>query len=293
MSKKFLEQMQESLFFLLRKKVLGNSRNPEIRELIDDFNQKKRNEFNKTQEREDKNISKLQNSYEYKVFEHYKKVDFLSSKRYSADFLKYCKFDIYYDRTKWLSSNFIPFIRHYYTPRDFIRGKYFYLFLFLSILLFFKMGYYSGYKDSILYDVIANNIIDIRTEDQLFDLILRYQQPVFVLYYIPGILNNLDMMFAMGDFTEKYGNGIVTMAKVNCKYNLDLCMKKSPSLLFSQWELMLNPFNDPSDGQRKFPVVPCKYDSSFEGIEGFLMQQGIMEDKYNPIGIINNSMRKY
>ena len=49
------------------------------------------------------------------------------------------------------------------------------------------------------------------------------------------------MQTAQGLFAEKYGENNVKMAKVNCKYNLDLCLKKVQYLMIPQWEIMYPP----------------------------------------------------
>jgi hypothetical protein len=285
------EQMNESVFFMIRKRIRKSLNHPEIREVYEDYIKRKRGEYENVIDKELKNIKKLQQSYEYKVFEHYKKTDLLSNKKASF-FIKYCKFDYMKDKSKWGNKPF--HINTFDSPQDYIKTAFTYFLYFALGIFFLKIGFYNGKKDSILYDVVRENVTDIRTEDQLFDILLKNNKPLLIMYYYPGAPKVQDMMFAMGDFIEKNGD-IVNMAKVNCKYNVDLCLKKAQMLIMPQWELMLQSYEAQEGDQvvKKFPVIPSKMDKSLEGIEGFLIQQGVMEDKYSPIDMIEKAMRKF
>lgn len=238
--KSVYENIIESLRFSARIRRIGKWRNPEDREFFEDFLGQKRKYVEKNLDEEAKKIQSLKNSYEYKVYEHFKKNEFLSSKKHASDFLKYCKFDIFYDKSRWTNSLF--YNRNYYTPKDFQWTKSKKILFAMLMILFFKIGYNFGMKDSLLYDEVKENVHDIRTEDELFYLLKEKKAPVLALYYIPGDIYSYDMQFAMGKFIEKYGNNYVQMAKINCKYNLDLCIKKSQYLILPQWELMFPGF---------------------------------------------------
>jgi hypothetical protein len=268
--------------------------NPEIRELLEEFHKKKRIEVNKSLKEEENQIDKLKNSYEFKCFEHNRKVDFLKTKENSSEFIYYCNFDIYKDKKKWTRSRI--FLYAPITPKEYLLNRSKKLLLIILGLFAFKFGLINGFKDSQLYDEIKENIVDIRTEDQLMALLKTKQLPLLVLYYYSGDYNGFLMQIAQGKFIEKYGEGFVTMAKVNCKYNLDLCLKKYQYLKIPQWELMLAPYKELNEKKlslEKYPVLPCKHNKSIEGIEGFLMEQGIIPDEYHPLIFINESMRKY
>ncbi len=238
--KSIYESIIESLRFSARLRRLGKYRNPEDREFFENFLEKKRKLVENNLSEEAKKIKALKNTYEYKVYEHFKKNEFLSSKKYASDFLKYCKFDIFYDRKKWTNS--ILFYRYYFTPKDFQWTKSKKFILIMLMILFFKIGYNFGFRDSLLFDEVKENVTDIRTEDELFYLLKEKKIPILALYYIPGDIFSFDMQFAMGRFVEKYADSFVQMAKINCKYNIDLCIKKSQYLVLPQWELMLPPF---------------------------------------------------
>lgn len=84
-------------------------------------------------------------------------------------------------------------------------------------------------------------MLNVKTEDQLFDILINRNKPVLVLYFFPGQPNSLDMAMYQGEFIEKYGNDYVEMAKVNCRFNMDLCTKKGTFIKFPQYELMYPP----------------------------------------------------
>lgn len=289
-----IQKITQSIRFWSNMRYKKQVINPEIRELLEDYYQKKRIKVNQSLEEEKKQIKNLQETYEYKCFEHYRKIDFLKTKEDSAEFLKYCNFEIFYDKKRWTRSIF--YFRHFHTPKDFILTKFKKLILLLITLFAFKLGLINGSKDSQLFDEIKENIVDVRTEDQLLALLNTRRIPVMVLYYLPGDIIAFDMQKAQGKFIENWGEDYVTMAKVNCKYNLDLCIKKVSYMNFPQWELMYPPFmEEAQNGEevKRFPVVPSKFNRSYEGLEGFLSEQGLIPDKYNPVYIVNKSMRKY
>jgi hypothetical protein len=292
--KSTLEKVVQSIRFWANVRHRKKQINPEIREMLEDFHKKKRVQVSKGLEEEEKQIDSLKSSYDYKCFEHFRKIGFLKTKEKAENFIQYCDFNIFSDKSKWTRGLF--FFRYFNTPKDYIITKLRKLIIFLLGLFAFKIGLINGFKDSQLYDEIKENITDIRTEDQLLDLLHKRGLPILVLYYYSGDYNGFLMQNAQGRFVEKYGENYVTMAKVNCKYNLDLCLKKVQYLVIPQWELMYPPFtevNDKGEDISKYPVVPCKFNRSIEGIEGFLMEQGIIPDKYNPMLMINQSMRKY
>jgi hypothetical protein len=292
--KTIYDRMIHSIRFWANVRHRKKQINPEIREILEDYHTRKRQNVNKLLVEEEIKINTIKNTYEYKCFEHFQKINFLKTKENSDEFVLYCNFDIMNEKSRWTRSPI--FFRYFHIPRDFMLNIFRKLILFLTALFFFKLGLIHGYKDSLLYDEIKENIIDIRTEDQLLDLLNKKGLPILVLYYYPGDLKSTPMMEAQGKFIEKYGEGYVTMAKVNCKYNLDLCLKKVQYLILPQWEMMYPPYVEvDQDGNdvKKFPVLPSKFNRSLEGLEGFLMEQGIIEDKYNPMIILNKSMRKY
>lgn len=237
--RKILEELVTSFRFSSKIRNQKKFRNPALRELIEDFHQKKRLNVTNSLKQDSINAENLKNSYEYKVFEFSKRLQFYSTKTKSSDFLKFCDFSFYKNKNMWTKSSF--YYRHYQIPSDFLFKKK--LLLFILAIIGFKLGYTNGFKDSTLYDTIEERILDIKTEEQLFNILINENKPVLVLYYIPGDFKVLDMLTAMGNFIEDNEsiNNSLALAKVNCKYNLDLCLKKSQNMIFPQWELMYPP----------------------------------------------------
>ena len=290
----FLQKVVISIRYWANVRYRKEQINPEIRELLEDFHSKKRIKVNKSLQDEQNQIEMLKKTYEFKCFEHFRKVDYLKTKEDSSEFLKFCKFDLFTDKKRWKRGDI--FINHFSVPREYILTTFQKLVLILLGILSFKYGLFYGKKDSQLFDEIKENIVDIRTEDQLMSLLETRKLPLLVLYYYPGDYNAFMMQYAQGRFIEVYGNNYATMAKINCKYNLELCIKKNQYLIFPQWELMQLPVTELDDKKqtiKKYPVTPCKFKRSFEGLEGFLMEEGVIEDRYNPIIFIENAMRKY
>ena len=287
--------MTESIKFFAKIRYGKVFVNPEIREVIENFHLKKQERVNTKLDVENKNISELKNTYEYKCFEHFRKIDYLKTKEKSSDFMDRCNFEFLSDKSMWTKGkSFYP--RYFIIPDDYKWTTIRKLIILISSLFLFKLGLINGKKDSTLYDEVKENILDVRTEDQLLSILLKRRVPILVLYYYPGDYFSFEMQNAQGAFVEEHGDENVLMAKVNCKYNLDLCMKKNQYLKFPQWELMYPPYSDIDDNGneiKKFPVVPCNHNRSIEGIEGFLMEQGIIPDKYNPVYILSKAMRNY
>lgn len=292
--RKILEQLVYSLKFTSTKYVRRKTINPEIKELMEDYFHKKRILVNQKEKEDNRIEHKLKDSYEYKCYEHFAKIDFLKNKEKASDFLKYCKFDHFKDKKMWSKSKFPFFNRKYAVPSDFLWTKLEKIIFVILVFFAFKFGFLNGYKDSMLYDELKN-ISNVKSEDELFNILIKKNIPVLVLYYIPGDFQSHDMQFAMGRLIEIYGEENINMAKVNCKYNLELCIKKN-YLVLPQWELMYPPsveIDSNGEEKRKIPVVPCKHDRDFEGVEGFLMQQGIIPDIFNPLYTINKAMKSY
>lgn len=84
-------------------------------------------------------------------------------------------------------------------------------------------------------------VINIKTEEQLFDILINKNKPILVLYYWPALPLALEMAMYQGRFIEEYGNNQIEMAKVNCRYNMDLCVKKINFLNMPQYEIMFPP----------------------------------------------------
>jgi hypothetical protein len=262
--------------------------NPEIRFLLKSKKTEWRKKIEEKVNKDNKDLSLLENNYEYK-----NKVFLMKIKHENIDKtrkLEHCNFDFIEDGSNLkfrYNKSIIKRLLYfpiYHLPKYFKSSYLFKLALFIICILCLKIGYLIGKKDCILYDPIKNNVIDIKNEDSLFDLLISLNKPLVVFYYFPENELVPNMQFNTGLLSEKY-NDYATFAKVNCKYNLELCMKKAEYLKMPQWELMNVPVID--NGNKKFPIVPCVNERSYHGLEGFLMKENIIPDKYNPIQIIN------
>jgi hypothetical protein len=292
---KILQRMVESIRFFAKIRYKKVFVNPEIREVIEDYNLRKQDKVKKKLEIEEKNIDLLKETYEYKCYEHFHKIDYLKTKEKSEDFLHRCKFDFLTDK-KMLTKGKFFYPKYFISPEDYKWTKLKKLFILVASLVLFKLGLINGKKDSLLYDEVKENVLDIRTEDQLLSILIHKKMPILVLYYYPGDYYSFEMQNAQGAFVEEHGEDYAVMAKVNCKYNLDLCLKKNQYLKFPQWELMYPPFSESDENGneiKKYPVIPCNYNRSIEGIEGFLAEQGLIPDKYNPVFLLSKAMNRY
>ena len=72
--RKLLEEIVTSMKFSSKIRNQKKVRNPEIRELIEDFQQKKRKKVNNDLKNDNINMQKIIDSYEYKTFEFNKKL---------------------------------------------------------------------------------------------------------------------------------------------------------------------------------------------------------------------------
>lgn len=264
-----------------------------------------------------KQLNEIEKSYEYISKQHLAKTEYLNKSK--TDLLKNTDFEFLNKGELW-EYNYnnsllkrLKFSNFHYYYDDYSKyefKRYEKLLLFAIGLFIFKLGYSNGYIDSDILDEVKYSVNDIRNEDDIFDILMTTNKPTVVLYYYPGDYRSISMQLIMGKLAQKYseiprekeGNNsndfsdikelvnykeYFNLAKVNCKYNLDLCMKKANYINFPQWELMYPPINEVNNETKKtikkFPIVPCTNERSFEGLEGFLMSQNVIEDKYNPL----------
>lgn len=318
--KSILKEIVRSLYFKDKIKKM-RFRNPFEREFLESnwSNEKK---LVKDLDKKDVIFNdKMINSYEYKVKDHISKVHY-DNKVTKYDKLPNFEFlnkDEYWEyQSKYKIVNLIKKLKfnrlsYYYDIPSNYNFKLWERFALLLILLIaFKLGYINALKDCELIDEVKYSVKEIKTEDQIFDILLNTNKPLILLYYIPGDEYYIDMLTAMGNLAVKYDEiltfennkqagkklnlhshtELFNLAKVNCKDNFDLCIRKSKYLKFPQWELMLPPDEVYEESAqklvKKFPIVKCVNDRSFEGLEGFLMGQNIVQDIYNPLLIMNN-----
>lgn len=285
--KSLLEKVSQSMTYHLN---IFSSRvfvNPEVRYFMKEKTYEIKNRVTKKVEEDVKEAIKLQQTYEYKVGEHLCKIEIENEDKTKR--VLQCDFS-FLDRPEEYKYGYnrnifkrIFFKEYYSTPHKYQLNMKNWLFIICLSLFSLKVGYHLGFKDSILYDSVKYELNNIKNEDSLFNLVESENKPLLVLYYTPGSMSSHDMQFYMTEIYDKYMEHI-NIAKVNCKYNVELCMKKAQYLNFPQWEIMFPPVKE--DGVKKFPVIPCVNERSKEGLEGFLMKENIIEDEYNPIQII-------
>ena len=186
------EAIVESLRFSTRIRRLKKFRNPEDRQFMEDFLAKRKKIVENNMQEEQKKIKNLKDTYEYKVYNHFKKNEFHSNKKYASDFLKYCNFDIFYLKEKWTNSFF--YLRSYITPKDYewTRFKKFSL-IFLMIIMF-KVGYSIGFKNSQFFDEIIENVTNIRNEDELFYILQENKLPIMCNLQWENLLINMEII---------------------------------------------------------------------------------------------------
>ena len=95
-------------------------------------------------------INKLKGSYDYKIFEHGKMVEFYKKNNLSSDFLKFCEFKQLEQKEMWTSKYFPLFIPPFITHKEYKWTRLRYLLLIAISVLFFKIGFHYGIKDSTL-----------------------------------------------------------------------------------------------------------------------------------------------
>lgn len=239
-------------------------------------------------------IEEIENSYEYKVQKFLCKVKFDNKDKISRLF--YCNFDFlekgenFKFRYKKSLIDRILFKNPYDLPKYYKYTKLYYLGLISLCIIAARVGFKHGFQDSVKYDGIKYNIEDVKHEDQLFNILVSTNKPVAVLYYIPGDHLPINMQFYLSEVAEKYGSDYFTAAKVNCKHNLDLCMKKSQYMKFPQIEIMYP--HDERSKDKRFQISTCKTDRTFEGIEGCLMKENVIPDIFNPMLIMQSGLSK-
>lgn len=300
MYKKALSKIIESIRFHHRVATIRTFINPEIRDMLSVIIPKQRKKAEEKVKKETEKIEEIEKSYDFQVRQHFTRIRFENmSKRErlerKSSFAFLNKGELWYVDYDKSAVARILYMFPYRAPEFFRSSAWFKLLLLLVALFFIKIGFINGKKDSIILDEIHESITDIRNEDELFNIVISMNKPLIIMYYYPSDHTLIDMMMEMGRVAEKYGNESFILSKVNCRYNLDLCMKKAQYLKFPQWELMMPPvveMNSMQQPVRKFPIIPCMFNRTLEGLEGFLMKENIIADKFNPLQLVNSGLNK-
>lgn len=315
--KDILNMIKHSYYYHLKMKSYRHFINPNIHEIKKKIEHKLRKNAIDKVENQKKDLEKLLNSYDYKVKEHLAKTKFSNLNTYEK--LKKCNFGFLnnfensYHNYNYSFFKRVSSIKIYDFPNDYYSNIFYKLFLILSMIAFFKIGYYNSSQTNILYDYVKYNVKNIENENELTNILLTTNKPIAVLYYFPNTYNTSKMISNLGIIHDKHNTNdhlLFTAARVNCRHNLELCMRKADNLKFPQLELMFPPvefseeeyentknkkiqleehneLNDSFQHKKyKFPVIPSTMDRSFEGMEGFLMKENVIFDRYNPILIL-------
>jgi len=149
--KKFYDlflQVIESRRFSRVVRKLSYYRNPAERELFDEIRTKTTIKTNQNLKSKTSQLEQIKNSYEYKIFEHSKMVEFYNQKRDASEFVKYLDSSLFENKKMWTKSMW--FVRPFFIHEDYERSFTFKLLLGLGIIVAFKFGFFNGFKDSTL-----------------------------------------------------------------------------------------------------------------------------------------------
>ena len=50
--------------------------------------------------------------------------------------------------------------------------------------------------------------------------------------------------------------------------------------------------NEKEEVVKKYPIIPCKKDRSYEGLVGFLIEQDIIQDRFNPLNMVDKAFSR-
>lgn len=66
-----------------------------------------------------------------------------------------------------------------------------------------------------------------------------------------------------------------------------ICMK-----FFNIFNNIQEDINEENDVIKKYPIIPCKKDRSYEGLIGFLIEQDIIQDEFNPLTMVDKAFNR-
>jgi hypothetical protein len=146
----FIEKIVNSLYYRRTYILKYKAKNPDERVFFEELFSKRKNIVNKDMENELNAINKTRESYEYKIYEHSKMVEFYHKNPLASDMVKFCDFKQLEKKDMWTSKYFPIFIPPFLTHKDYIWNKFRLLLLIVIGVIFFKLGFHYGVKDSIL-----------------------------------------------------------------------------------------------------------------------------------------------
>lgn len=277
--KKATESYQFSYYFIRTRKY----KSPDERILFEKFHAKQRADMVKHINSENKEENELKKSPEFKIYEHFWRIAYFNRFHDRNSLMNHHSFDTLTNKAHWTNSVFFnpPFYDSSYFKFSTLKK----ICALLLSLLAMKLGFEHGKKDSELLDPINEYLVDIRTEDEIFRILEDYEKPLCLLYYSPGSPNFLKMQYSLANVAGR-NQGTFIAGKVNCKYNFDLCLKKSSYLKMPQIELVFPKQEEITEKGKlleKFPVIASVNDISQEGVEAFLISNGVITDPMSPM----------
>lgn len=144
----FIEKIVSSQYFKRTYILRYKAKNPDDRIFLENLYEKRKNIVSKEMDNEINTINKLKESYEFKVFEHGKMVEFYKKNPLASDFVKFCEFEQLQRKEMWTSKYFPFFIPPFITYKEYIWTRFRYLLLIATGVIFFKIGFHYGIKDS-------------------------------------------------------------------------------------------------------------------------------------------------
>ena len=160
-------------------------------------------------------------------------------------------------------------------------------------LLLIKAGIEFGKWDSKDPKLARSTVVNFESEDQIFDYLYNKNKRAVLLHlYTPGHMINENFMReferASGQYSDKGDDEIVFM-KVLCRKHLNFCTNKMwPGRILPAAEVYY--LNE----QDKIELVDFgELHRSQAGIEAFFVQNGLLEDKFDPSALLERAGRKY
>jgi len=146
----FIEKIVNSLYYKRTYIFKYKAKNPDDRVFLEELYDKRKKIVNKDMENELNAINKMRESYEYKIYEHGKMVEFYHKNPLASDLVKFCDFKQLEKKEMWTSKYFPIFIPPFLTHKDYHWNKFRLILLIVIGVVFFKLGFHYGVKDSIL-----------------------------------------------------------------------------------------------------------------------------------------------
>lgn len=167
------------------------------------------------------------------------------------------------------------------------------------------LGYKLGTWDSKCDLLEKSNVVEFETEEQIYDILYNQKKvAVFLYLYSPGtrgyeLFNNVfdreSSKYSLAykrdqdPQTEDDAEDDIVFMRVHCGRHLNFCINK-------QWAGRIQPSAEIYSLADNGEVAIIDFDNqhrSKEGIEGFFTKHGLIEDKFDPIELLERGGRKF